>query len=38
LFSASAQQANLQVVRFWLWKKIQPKTTRPPANFQNRLF
>lgn len=32
--SASTHLAHLQVVRFWLLKKIQPKAARPTANLQ----
>jgi len=32
--SANAHLAHLKVVSFWLLKKIQPKTARPPANQQ----
>ncbi len=38
LFSANAQQAHLQVMRFWLWKKIQPKAAWPSANLQKSLL
>jgi hypothetical protein len=32
--SAGTHLAHLQVVRFWLLKKIQPKAARPTANLQ----